>query len=64
MHGVEFQEPPSHNPDIPIVADMSSNILSKELDISKVGHFSEGVELKGYIVIYLLAVENNTLANS
>ena len=36
MHGVEFQDVPDINTDVPIVADMSSNILSKEIDVSKV----------------------------
>ena len=36
VHGVEFHEPIKHNADIPIVVDMSSNMLTKSLDISKV----------------------------
>jgi len=34
--GVEFQEIPETN-GVPLVADMSSNILSRPLDVSKVG---------------------------
>lgn len=36
VHGVEFHEPIEHNPDIPLVTDMSSNMLTRSLDISKV----------------------------
>lgn len=36
VHGIEFKEPPVSDSDVPIVADMSSNILTRELDISKV----------------------------
>ena len=35
VHGVEFPFVPETN-GVPIVADMSSNILSKEIDVSKV----------------------------
>ena len=35
VHGVEFHFVPETN-GVPIVADMSSNILSKEIDVSKV----------------------------
>ena len=35
VHGVEFQFVPETN-GVPLVADMSSNILTKDIDISKV----------------------------
>ncbi|XP_067938538.1 phosphoserine aminotransferase-like [Watersipora subatra] len=37
IHGVEFHDIPRTNSDIPIVADMSSNILTREIDVSKYG---------------------------
>jgi len=37
VHGVEFHEPIKYQSEIPIVADMSSNMLTKSLDISKYG---------------------------
>ncbi len=36
IHGVEFQDIPSFG-DIPLVCDMSSNILSRTIDVSKFG---------------------------
>lgn len=36
IHGVEFQDIPSFG-DIPLVSDMSSNILSRAVDVSKFG---------------------------
>ena len=35
IHGVEFDAPPSIDPTVPLVADMSSNILSKRVDVSR-----------------------------
>jgi len=37
IEGVEFPEPPSVPAGIPLVCDMSSNLLSKRIDISKFG---------------------------
>ena len=38
IEGVEFREPPTlPYPEVPLVADMSSNFMSKKLDISKFG---------------------------
>jgi len=36
IHGVEFNDIPSFG-DLPLVSDMSSNILSREIDVSKFG---------------------------
>src|SRR5262249_3752518 len=36
IHGVEFQDVPEVG-DVPLVADMSSDILSREIDVSKFG---------------------------
>lgn len=35
VHGVEFQEVPEVPPNVPIVCDMSSNILSRPFDVTK-----------------------------
>jgi len=37
IEGIEFPEPPEVPAGVPLVADMSSNFLSKKLDISKYG---------------------------
>lgn len=43
VHGVEFPFVPETN-GVPIVADMSSNILSKEIDVSKFGLIFAGAQ--------------------
>lgn len=43
IHGVEFHAEPETN-GVPLVADMSSNILSREIDISKYGLIYAGAQ--------------------
>lgn len=43
IHGVEFQYIPETG-DVPLIADMSSNILTRELDISKFGAIFAGAQ--------------------
>jgi hypothetical protein len=45
VNGVEFDFIPETG-DVPLVADMSSNILSRKLDISKFGAIYAGTQLK------------------
>jgi len=45
VHGVEFQQsPPSDIDDVPLVADISSNILSRPFDVAKHGLIFAGVQ--------------------
>ncbi|KAG0346179.1 Phosphoserine aminotransferase [Podila humilis] len=45
VNGVEFSFVPSmHHPDVPLVCDMSSNILSRPVDISKFGVIYAGAQ--------------------
>ncbi len=43
IHGVEFQDTPDVG-DLPLVADMSSNILSRSIDVSKFGLIYAGTQ--------------------
>lgn len=43
IHGVEFQDVPDTG-DIPLVADMSSNILSRQIDVSRFGLIYAGAQ--------------------
>ncbi|KAL7055073.1 hypothetical protein AAHC03_024552 [Spirometra sp. Aus1] len=44
ISGVEFSEPPTPPAGVPLVCDMSSNILSKPLDVSKYGVIFAGTQ--------------------
>jgi phosphoserine aminotransferase len=44
IDGVEFQQLPETNVDVPIVADMSSNILSRPIDVSQYGLIFGGAQ--------------------
>ena len=44
VHGVEFPFVPTVDPSVPLVADMSSNILSRPLDVSKFGLIYAGAQ--------------------
>ncbi|CDS08854.1 hypothetical protein LRAMOSA10215 [Lichtheimia ramosa] len=44
IHGVEFQEPPQVPEGVPLVADMSSNFLSRPVDVSKYGVIYGGAQ--------------------
>jgi phosphoserine aminotransferase len=44
IDGVEFHELPATNAGVPIVADMSSNILSRSLDVSRYGLIFGGAQ--------------------
>jgi phosphoserine aminotransferase len=35
VHGIEFQTPPVIDPEVPLIADMSSNLLTRPVDFSK-----------------------------
>lgn len=40
IHGVEFQDIPDHHPLVPLVCDMSSDVMSRPVDVSKVRYYS------------------------
>lgn len=44
VHGVEWQQVPDVDPNVPIVADMSSNFLSKPVDVSRFGVIYGGAQ--------------------
>lgn len=44
IHGVEFHQIPDVGGDVPLVADMSSNILSRPVDVSKFGIIYAGAQ--------------------
>jgi len=44
IDGVEYQDAPLIDPDVPIVADMSSHILSRRIDIAKYGVIFAGAQ--------------------
>ncbi|ORY07187.1 phosphoserine aminotransferase [Basidiobolus meristosporus CBS 931.73] len=44
VHGVEFDQVPEIDPSVPLVCDMSSNILSREVDVSKFGIIYAGAQ--------------------
>jgi phosphoserine aminotransferase len=44
VHGVEFNSIPDIDPSVPLVADMSSNILSRPVDVSKFGVIYAGAQ--------------------
>lgn len=44
VHGVEFPQIPEVDPSVPLVADMSSNFLSKPVDVSKFGIIYGGAQ--------------------
>ncbi|KAI8343082.1 phosphoserine aminotransferase [Chlamydoabsidia padenii] len=44
VHGVEFPDVPKVDPRVPLVADVSSNFLSKPLDVSKFGVIYGGAQ--------------------
>jgi phosphoserine aminotransferase len=44
IDGVEFQQLPEMKPGVPIVADMSSNILSRPIDVSRYGLIFGGAQ--------------------
>jgi phosphoserine aminotransferase len=44
VHGVEFTEPPSVGEGVELVADMSSNFLSRPVDVAKFGVIIAGAQ--------------------
>ena len=44
IDGVEYPDAPEIDPDVPIVADMSSHILSRKIDVSKYGVIFAGAQ--------------------
>ncbi|KAK9696446.1 Phosphoserine transaminase [Basidiobolus ranarum] len=44
VHGVEFDSIPEIDPNVPLVCDMSSNILSRQVDVSKFGIIYAGAQ--------------------
>ncbi|CAG8433973.1 484_t:CDS:1 [Scutellospora calospora] len=44
VHGVEFNNIPEIDPSVPLVCDMSSNILSRRFDVSKFGVIFAGAQ--------------------
>jgi phosphoserine aminotransferase len=62
IHGVEFHDIPNIG-DVPLVADMSSNILSRPLDVSKFGVIYAGAQKNiGAAGLVLLIVREDLLA--
>jgi len=62
IHGVEFHDIPDVG-DVPLVADMSSNILSRPLDVSKFGVIYAGAQKNiGAAGLVLLIVREDLLA--
>nr|XP_032836985.1 phosphoserine aminotransferase isoform X3 [Petromyzon marinus] len=44
IHGVEFRQPPRHATDVPLVCDMSSNFLSRPVDVGQFGVIMAGAQ--------------------
>jgi len=44
IHGIEYPEIPQVPPNVPLVADMSSNILTRVFDVSKFGVIYAGAQ--------------------
>ncbi|OAD76168.1 hypothetical protein PHYBLDRAFT_123446 [Phycomyces blakesleeanus NRRL 1555(-)] len=44
VHGVEFQSVPKVNPSVPLVTDVSSNFLSRPIDVNKYGLIYGGAQ--------------------
>jgi len=64
IHGVEFHAEPETN-GVPLVADMSSNILSREIDISKYGLIYAGAQKNiGPSGITIVIVRDDLIGNA
>ena len=64
IHGVEFHAEPETN-GVPLVADMSSNILSREIDISKYGLIYAGAQKNiGPSGITIVIVREDLIGNA
>ena len=64
IHGVEFQSVPDIG-DVPLVADMSSNILSRPVDVSKFGIIYAGAQKNiGPSGLVILIIRDDLLARS
>ncbi len=64
IHGVEFQDIPSFG-DIPLVSDMSSNILSRAVDISKFGIIYAGSQKNmGPAGVTVVIVRDDLIGNA
>ncbi|MFW5442971.1 MAG: 3-phosphoserine/phosphohydroxythreonine transaminase [Methylococcaceae bacterium] len=64
IHGVEFQDIPSFG-DIPLVCDMSSNILSRAVDISKFGIIYAGSQKNmGPAGVTIVIVRDDLVGNA
>jgi phosphoserine aminotransferase len=64
IHGVEFQSVPDVG-DVPLVADMSSNILSRPVDVSKFGIIYAGAQKNiGPSGLVILIIRDDLLARS
>jgi len=62
IHGVEFHDVPDVG-DVPLIADMSSNILSRPIDVSKFGVIYAGAQKNiGAAGLVLLIVREDLLA--
>lgn len=64
IHGVEFQDIPNFG-DLPLVCDMSSNILSREVDISKFGIIYAGSQKNmGPAGVTVVIVRDDLIGNA
>jgi phosphoserine aminotransferase len=64
IHGVEFHAEPETN-GVPLVADMSSNILSREIDVSKYGLIYAGAQKNiGPSGITIVIVREDLIGNA
>mmetsp|Transcript_62 Transcript_62/g.73 ORF Transcript_62/g.73 Transcript_62/m.73 type:complete len:330 (-) Transcript_62:32-1021(-) len=61
VHGVEFHHTPSLNSQIPLVCDMSSNFLSRPVDVSKYGLIFAGAQKNSGIAGVTIAIVRDDL---
>ncbi|KAI9482709.1 MAG: phosphoserine aminotransferase [Benjaminiella poitrasii] len=62
VHGVEFQVTPDVDPSVPLVADVSSNFLSRPIDVAKYGIIYGGAQKNlGPAGVTILVVRNDLL---
>ncbi|KAI9264790.1 phosphoserine aminotransferase [Sporodiniella umbellata] len=64
VHGVEFQSVPVVDPSVPLVTDVSSNFLSRPIDVSKFGIVYGGAQKNlGPAGVTIVVVKNDLLVD-
>ncbi|RCI03742.1 hypothetical protein CU098_012158 [Rhizopus stolonifer] len=64
VHGVEFQFTPQVDPSVPLVTDVSSNFLSRPIDVSKFGLVYGGAQKNlGPAGVTIIVVRNDLLVD-